>query len=522
VRVAVAAGERLSFGAASTRGLTPYEGRRYDRCIPRGASIRGPGGMSLSTTSDEPPQQPEPSTRQRWVAVIMAAGQGTRMRSSLPKVAHPLAGVPVVRHVVEAARAAGVADCVVVVGADEGAAAVREGAGNGVRFAVQAEPLGTGHAVECAREAAGGAEFLLIMNGDVPLVLPATLRRLMAAVEDGGEGAALALLTAEVPVESYGFLELREGRVMGIVETKERDETDRGEARPINSGQYAARSAWLWPRLARIAPAANGERYLTQLAAMAHDEGTPAAAIVAEEAAEVRGINDRVQLAEAEATVRDRIRRRHMLAGVTIVDPASTFIDAGVAIGTDTVIAPNTHLQGATVVGERCEIGPGTLVRGSRIGDGCVVRFSVVEESTLEAGVDMGPYSHLRPGSHLCEGVHIGNFAEVKASRLGRGTKMGHFSYIGDAEVGEDVNIGAGTITANYDGVRKHRTEIGDGAFIGSDTMLVAPVRVGRGARTSAGAVVTRDVPDGMTAIGAPARVRGAGAAEDKEPDAGR
>jgi bifunctional UDP-N-acetylglucosamine pyrophosphorylase/glucosamine-1-phosphate N-acetyltransferase len=446
----------------------------------------------------------------------MAAGQGTRMRSALPKVAHPIAGLPIVRHVIEAVRAAGVEHCVVVVGADSSAEQVRSAAGSGVRFAVQPEALGTGHAVECARDAAANAEYLLIVNGDVPLVLPETLRRLMDAV---GDGTDLALMTAQVPVEAYGFLELSDGRVTGIVEAKELTEIDPREVRPINAGQYAARAAWLWPHVSRITPSANGERYLTQLAAMAYGEGNPAVAVDATEAAEVRGINDRVQLAEAEATMRDRIRRRHMLAGVTIVDPPSTFIDATVEIGADTTVAPGTHLQGTTVVGARCEIGPGSLIRDSRIGDGCMVRFSTVEESTMEDGVDMGPYSHLRPGSYLCEGVHIGNFAEVKSSRLGRGTKMGHFSYVGDAEVGQDVNIGAGTITANYDGERKHRTTIGDGAFIGSDTMLVAPVNVGRGARTAAGSVVNRDVPDGMVAIGAPARIRGREASDGREAD---
>jgi bifunctional UDP-N-acetylglucosamine pyrophosphorylase/glucosamine-1-phosphate N-acetyltransferase len=446
----------------------------------------------------------------------MAAGQGTRMRSALPKVAHPIAGLPIVRHVIEAVRAAGVEHCVVVVGADSSAEQVRSAAGSGVRFAVQPEALGTGHAVECARDAVANAEYLLIVNGDVPLVLPETLRRLMDAV---GDGTDLALMTAQVPVEAYGFLELSDGRVTGIVEAKELTEIDPREVRPINAGQYAARAAWLWPHVSRITPSANGERYLTQLAAMAYGEGNPAVAVDATEAAEVRGINDRVQLAEAEATMRDRIRRRHMLAGVTIVDPPSTFIDATVEIGADTTVAPGTHLQGTTVVGARCEIGPGSLIRDSRIGDGCMVRFSSVEESTMEDGVDMGPYSHLRPGSYLCEGVHIGNFAEVKSSRLGRGTKMGHFSYVGDAEVGQDVNIGAGTITANYDGERKHRTTIGDGAFIGSDTMLVAPVNVGRGARTAAGSVVNRDVPDGMVAIGAPARIRGREASDGREAD---
>jgi bifunctional UDP-N-acetylglucosamine pyrophosphorylase/glucosamine-1-phosphate N-acetyltransferase len=459
------------------------------------------------------PDQPQ------WVAIIMAAGQGTRMRSRLPKVAHPLAGRPIVRHVVEAARDAGVLDCVVVVGLGAEAEAVRSAAGEGVRFTVQDRPLGTGHAVGCAREAAGDAEYVLILNGDVPLVLPATLRRLTSAVTD--RSVDLALLTAFVPVESYGVLDLTaDMRVSAIAETKGAEGIDRGERRFINAGQYAVRASWLWPRLARIEPAANGEQYLTALASMAADEGNPALAIVAEDAAEVRGINDRIQLAEAEASMRDRIRREHMLAGVTIVDPATTFIDAGIEIGADTTIEPNTYLRGATCVGGECTIGPGAVIENSRLGSRCVVRQSTVESSVLEDGVDMGPYSHLRPGTHLCRDVHIGNFAELKGSRLGARTKMGHFSYIGDADVGEDVNIGAGTITANYDGASKHRTVIGDGAFIGSDTMLVAPVTVGRGARTSAGAVVTKDVPDGMIAIGAPARLRSAAAGE-KEPEAG-
>jgi bifunctional UDP-N-acetylglucosamine pyrophosphorylase/glucosamine-1-phosphate N-acetyltransferase len=472
----------------------------------------------------------------RWTAVVMAAGQGTRMRSRLPKVAHPLCGRPVLRHVVLAAREAGVEDVVVVVGPGDDAPAVREAAGDGVRFAVQERPLGTGDAVLSARDAAGAATHILIMNGDVPLVLPQTLRRLMAAVAyapapvaagvrgapDDAGAPALAVLTAEVPVEAYGYLRLNGDRIEEIIETKAMDGIDRDAPRHINSGQYAARAEWLWERLPRIEPAENGERYLTQLAAIAHLEGNPAVAVVAEDGAEVRGINDRVQLAEAEATLRDRIRHAHMLAGVTIADPPSTFIDCDVTIGADTTIEPNTHLRGKTSAGADCVIGPGTFVRDSRIGDRCDIRLSMVEESIVESDVDVGPYSHLRPGSYICQGVHIGNFAEVKASRLGRNTKMGHFSYMGDAEVGEDVNIGAGTITANYDGREKHRTVIGDGAFIGSDSMLVAPVRIGRGAATAAGSVVTRDVPDGATAVGAPARIRRGGAASKEETDPGR
>ncbi len=488
----------------------------------------------MNTNDDKPPHTqtlPDETREQartavaprpRWIAIVMAAGQGTRMKSALPKVAHAIAGRPIVRHVIEAARGAGVDIIVVVVAPDAPGEAVRNAAGAGVRFAIQEQQLGTGHAVECARDEASDAEYVLILNGDVPLVTATTLHCLMSAVERGASDADapnLALLTATVPVEAYGVVEFSDDhRVARIAETKDAG-IDPAEVRPINAGQYAARADWLWRRLPQIEPAPNGERYLTALASIAHAEGNAAIAVEASDPAEVRGINDRVQLAEAEASMRDRIRRAHMHAGVTIVDPPSTFIDEDVTIAADTTIAPNTHIEGATAIGAGCTIGPGTLIRDSTIGDRCVVRFSMIEESTIEADVDIGPYSHMRPGSHICEGTHIGNYAEVKASRLGRRTRMGHFSYIGDAVVGDDVNIGAGTITANYDGAAKHRTTIGDGAFIGSDTMLIAPVNIGCGARTSAGSVVTRDVPDGMIAIGAPARIRAqqADAETDKE-----
>jgi len=443
-----------------------------------------------------------PGVAMSWTAIIMAAGQGSRMRSGLPKVAHPLCGRPIVRHVLEAARDAGVHDCVVVVGPQ--GEAVREAAGTGVRFATQPQPLGTADAVACAREALD-ADYVLILNGDVPLVLPETLRRLMSAIEGD---TPLALLTALAPVESYGIVELVDGRALRIFETKESEGIDRSERRHINSGQYAARADWLFSRLDRITPAPSGERYLTALAEIAAGEGTPAVAVIASDADEVRGINDRAQLAEAESVMRQRINRSHMLAGVTIVDPHTTYIDAGVAIGIDTVIEPGTFLRGATSVGTGCVIGPASDVRDSTIGDRCEIRRTVVEESIIEDGVDAGPFSHVRPESYICSGVHLGNYAEVKGSRLGRGTKMGHFSYLGNADVGADVNIGAGAITANFDGVNKHRTVIGDGAFIGVDTMLVAPVTIGAGARTAAGSVVTRDVPAGALAVGAPARVR--------------
>jgi bifunctional UDP-N-acetylglucosamine pyrophosphorylase/glucosamine-1-phosphate N-acetyltransferase len=439
-----------------------------------------------------------------WTAVILAAGQGKRMRSSLPKVLHSLAGRPMVRYVVDAAREAGFRRCIVVVG--PASEAVRAALGDGVTYVVQPEPLGTGHALAQARDAAGQAEHLLVLNGDVPLITPATLAALARTHEE--QSADLTFLTARVQeAGEYGVVERDgQGRVTGVVEAPERSGATEGAAE-INSGQYCLRAAWAWSRLTQIRPGSNGELYLTSLIPMAVEEGAALLPLPAVDPQEAQGINDRMQLAHAEAALRARINRRHMVAGVTFVDPAMAYVDADVTIGAETVIEPNSQLRGKTAVGAGCVIGPNSVLRDATIGDRCRIDASTVEESTLEDGVDVGPYSHLRPGAYLCSGVHIGNFAEVKNARLGRNVKMGHFSYIGDAEVGDGANIGAGTITCNYDGAEKHRTVIGRGAFIGSDTMLIAPVRIGDGARTGAGSVVTRDVPAGASAVGAPARI---------------
>jgi bifunctional UDP-N-acetylglucosamine pyrophosphorylase/glucosamine-1-phosphate N-acetyltransferase len=249
-----------------------------------------------------------------------------------------------------------------------------------------------------------------------------------------------------------------------------------------------------------------GEYYLTDTVALAVQEGLAVQAVLIEDPAEAMGVNNRVHLAEAESILRWRINQQMMLAGVTLVDPATTYIQPGVKIGRDTVIYPNTHLRGETVIGQECRIGPNTIIEDTRIGDRCMVLSSVLEGALLEDEVSMGPFGHLRTGAHLGRGVHMGNFGEVKSSYLGPGTKMGHFSYIGDAQIGEDVNIGAGTITCNFDGEHKHKTHIGDHVFIGSDTMLVAPVEIGDGARTGAGSVVTHDVEAGGLVAGVPAR----------------
>lgn len=439
-----------------------------------------------------------------WTAVILAAGQGKRMRSSLPKVLHPLAGRPMVRYVVDAVREAGVPRCVVVVGAESDA--IRSGLGPGVTYVVQAEPLGTGHAVEQAREAVDGAEHLLVLNGDVPLVTPETIVRLMRAHED--HNADLTFLTALLDAgNEYGLVQRdADGGVSAVIEAADREGAVDGPVE-INSGQYCLRAGWAWPRLQRIPKSSTGEYYLTSLVGLAVQEGAAVVAAQAVDPGEVRGINDRTQLARVETALRQRINRGHMLAGVTIVDPARTYIDADVVIGQDSVVEPNTHLRAATRLGRGCRVGPDSTLCDATIGQRCSIVSSTIEESTLEDGVEVGPYSHLRPGTHVCADAHIGNFAELKNARLGRGVKMGHYSYIGDAEVGDETNIGAGTITCNFDGESKHRTVIGRAVFIGSDTMLVAPVTIGDGARTGAGSVVTKDVPAGALAVGAPARI---------------
>jgi bifunctional UDP-N-acetylglucosamine pyrophosphorylase / glucosamine-1-phosphate N-acetyltransferase len=277
--------------------------------------------------------------------------------------------------------------------------------------------------------------------------------------------------------------------------------------REYNAGVYCFNSDWLWPRLARLPKSAVGEYYLTDILAVAVAEGSPVQTAFCDDPGEVQGINTRIHLAQAESVVRQVIRRNVMLNGATLIDPATTYIDAGAYIATDTVIYPNTHIQGESRIGEDCQIGPNSQIIDSTIGKGCRIWASVIEGSVVEDGTHIGPFSHLRPGARVASNVHVGNFAEIKNSSLGEGAHMGHFSYLGDATVGDRVNIGAGTITCNFDGVTKNPTVIEDGAFIGSDTLLVAPVKVGKGARTGAGSVVTRDVPAGTLAYGVPAKV---------------
>ncbi len=437
-------------------------------------------------------------------AVILAAGLGTRMRSRLPKVLHPVAGQPMIVHGLAAARAASTELPVVVIG--HGAEAVREFLGGAARCVVQDPPLGTGDAVRQAQAILKDqTDLVLVTYADMPLLRAETLCRLVEA-QKGNQGPVTMLTVVASDPRGFGrVVRGPDGRVQAVVEEAAASEAQL-RIDELNVGAYCFSAAWLWEALSHLPLSKKGEYYLTDTVEMAAGAGLTVQALRTDDPAEVIGINTRVHLAEAEAALRSRINRTHMLAGVTLVDPTATYIEAGVVIGSDTVIWPNTYLRGRTTVGEGCTIGPNTLATDTSIGNDCRILASVLEEAVVEDHVEMGPFVRLRKGTHLCRGVHMGNFGEVKDSTLGPGTKMGHFSYIGNATIGPNVNIGAGTITCNYDGVHKHPTEIGEDVFIGSDTMLVAPVKLGARSRTGAGAVVTRDVEADTLVVGVPAR----------------
>lgn len=439
--------------------------------------------------------------------VVLAAGRGTRMRSALPKALHPVAGVPMVRLLCDLAREAG-AGQVVVVAAPATMDGVTAAVGDGVEVAVQSEPRGTGHAALAAR-ATATRQHVLVVNVDLPLLSRRTLLEL--AGRHLASTAALTFLTAYLDDPSgYGRVVRRSGRVHGVVEEADADAVTRGQPE-VNAGVYAAEADWLWPTLEALPEAPNGEIYLTDIIARSVESSGGVESYQVIEAAEVQQVNDRIQLAAVERTLRERMRRRLMEAGVTLVDPATTYIDAHVEVGEDTTVLPGTHLLGETSIGSGCRIGPNAVIRDTVIADGCDIGASTLEGARVGAGSDIGPYCHLRPGSDVGARVHLGNYVELKAASIGDDTQVGHFSYLGDAEVGAGVNVGAGTITANYDGTTKRVTRIEDGAFIGSDTILVAPVAVRARARTAAGAVVTKDVPAGKLAIGMPAEVRSEG-----------
>ena len=436
--------------------------------------------------------------------IILAAGQGTRMVSNLPKVLHPVNGKPLILYSIQAAKAAGSNRPVVVIG--NGADEVKKTVGDEAIFVYQEKRLGTAHAVMAAERAL--SEFtglILVIAGDMPLLTPETLNRLIGCQQDNSGPFAMLTVHSE---DSRGFgrvLRGMNGEVRAIVEESQATSVEM-KINELNVGAYCFSSDWLWAALKNIELSPTGEYFLTDLVSIAVSDGKKVQAIVLENEEESLGVNNRIHLSDAERIIRRRVNESHLLAGVTMADSNLVYIEEGVKIGKDTILFPNTRLTGKTEIGEGCEIGPNTIIDNSKIGDHCHLLASVIECAVIEDNVEMGPFCHLRKGAHLGSGVHMGNFGEVKDSFLASGVKMGHFSYIGNATIGENVNIGAGTITCNYDGEHKYSTEIGEGAFIGSDTMLVAPLKIGKGAKTGAGSVVTHDVPDGEVVAGVPAR----------------
>ena len=440
-------------------------------------------------------------------AVVLAAGQGTRMKSDLQKVLHPLVGRPLVTYAVETARTLTGSAPVLVVG--HSSQAVRETVGDASVFVEQTEQRGTGHAVLQAREVLQGKSDLVVVTyADMPLLTAKTLRCLMDRQRQNSGPITILILVDDDPRGFGRVIRDESGAVKRIVEEPVATPEELA-VRELNAGVYCFAADWLWSHVDRIPLSQPKEEYyLTDMVGMAVEQGLRVEGVIAEDAVEVLGINTRVHLAEAETAMRRRINVGWMLQGVTIVDPATTYIEPGVTIDRDTTVWPNTYLRGDTTIGKHCTIGPNTIIEDCQIGDRCRALASVLEQAVMEDDSDVGPFGHLRKGAHLGQGVHMGNFGEVKNATLGPGVKMGHFSYVGDAEIKAEVNIGAGTITCNYDGAQKHKTVIEEGAFIGSGTMLVAPVQVGKGATTGAGAVVTHDVPDGTVVYGVPARVR--------------
>jgi bifunctional UDP-N-acetylglucosamine pyrophosphorylase/glucosamine-1-phosphate N-acetyltransferase len=441
-------------------------------------------------------------------AIVLAAGRGTRMRSALPKVLHRAAGRPLLGWVLDAARSAGCDEMVVVVG--HGAEEVKRRFPEAdLRWVVQEEQCGTGDAVTRTREMLSGYSGpVLVLSGDVPLVRPQTLRRLLERAAD--DSWALAVSSLDDPGSLGRVIRDTAGRLVRIVEAADASPEELG-VDLVNAGHYALPVPALFAYLERLEPdGRKGELYLTHAIVAAARQGESVHCLELEDPAEALGVNDRQDLARVYTELIARRLDELMTAGVTILDPLRTVVEAEVEVAADTVLHPGVSLLAGTRIGGGCELHQGAWLRASHLGDGVEVGpYSVLDGAQVGNGCRIGPFARLRPGAELAGGVHIGNFVEVKNSRLGTGVKANHLAYLGDATIGERANIGAGVVTCNYDGEQKHRTEIGDDAFIGSDTMLVAPVRVGAGALTAAGSVITKNVPENALAIArSPQRTR--------------
>jgi bifunctional UDP-N-acetylglucosamine pyrophosphorylase/glucosamine-1-phosphate N-acetyltransferase len=464
VAAAEAAGDRLGIGVTAATGLPPHATAARSR-----ANIRH-NRLDLSPSLN---------------AVILAAGLGTRMRSRTPKVLHPICGRPMIDWVLEAVAEAGAKQVTVIVNPHH--AEVAAHLDGRAQIVYQRDPKGTAHALLQIPAGELRGRQVLVVNGDSPLLTAASLLKVVHAAQEGEAPATIA--SVEDPTRDDGrIIRDSNGALERIVERKDATPDMRAKVHEFNVGLYLFDGSRLVDELGKINADNNaGEFYLTDV--FLHLK--PVNVVKLDDPKEALGVKDRVRLATATEVMRMRILERCMLAGVTIVDPASTFIDAAVTIGQDTVIEPFTVIRGASAIGAECRVGP----------------HAYIEDASLGDRSDCGPFAKLRPGTQIEEDVHIGSFAELVRTRVGRRSRVPHVSYLGDTDLGADANIGAGTITANFDGTNKNRTEIGDGAFVGVDTMLVAPVKLGKGARTGAGSVVTKDVPDGATAVGVPARV---------------
>jgi bifunctional UDP-N-acetylglucosamine pyrophosphorylase / glucosamine-1-phosphate N-acetyltransferase len=436
--------------------------------------------------------------------VVLAAGQGTRMKSDLPKVLHGIAGRPLIEHVLRTADTINPATVTVIVG--HRADVVREQlrSRSNIAFALQQPQLGTAHAVQQAEQVlAGRSGTVVLLSGDVPLLTGRTLQRLVETHRGAGAAATVVTATVERPY-GYGRIVRADGRIARIVEERDASPAER-RIKEINSGIYAFDLAPLFDALRGIASQnAQGEFYLTDLIGIYRRRKLPVETLMIENPEEIRGINSRTELAEVSRVVRQTKNEELMAAGVTLIDPATTYIDPDVEIGADTVIHPGVIIEGATTIGAACEIQGHVRITDSQIGDRVTINnFCLLVGARVADGVSIGPFAHLRPGTELHEGSKVGNFVELKKTTLGANSKVNHLAYLGDATVGIGVNVGAGTITCNYDGVNKHQTVIEDGAFVGSDSQLVAPITIGKGAYVGTGTTVREDVPAGSLAVSA-------------------
>ena len=436
-------------------------------------------------------------------ALVLAAGNGTRMNSRLPKVMHSICGREMIQIVLDIVNSSGVSVATLVIPPNEGR--IKSLVGDRATCVEQIVPLGTGDAVKCAIGENSHNENLMILCGDMPLILPETLVKMRVVHLESNACVTVLTGESEHPTGMGRIVRERSGSVKAIVEENDADASTLA-IKEVNLGVYCFQYDWLSENLENLEPSASGELYLTDLVAIAVEQGLNVASVQPLDTAEIIGINNRIELAQAENVYRRRLRTKWMLDGVTMTDPETVYLDYDVEFGTDVVLLPNTHINVGSRISDNCIIGPNSVVSNSIIGQKTEVNASVIEDSVLEENVKIGPFSHVRPGSRIGSGAKLGNFVEIKNSTIGSETKSGHFSFIGDADVGSNVNIGAGTVTVNYDGSCKHRTNIGNRCFIGCDTMLIAPVNIGSGADTGAGSVVKEDVPPDSRVVGVPAR----------------